>query len=87
MDHRVEVSGCDMQCESPVRITKNLNPSEFPDGLLVPCGKCLLCKIHKRKEWSMRMLHELSYYDDSIFITLTYNDTTFLKTILLLKMI
>ena len=74
MDHRVEVSGCDMLCESPVRITKNLNPSEFPDGLLVPCGKCLLCKIHKRKEWSLRMLHELSYYDDSIFITLTYND-------------
>ena len=28
----------------------------------------------KRKEWSLRMLHELTYHPQSSFITLTYDD-------------
>ena len=71
-----------MQCTSPVRLMPKrnqfgrwtLNPSEYPDGLLVPCGKCLACRISKRREWSVRMLHELSSYDDAVFLTLTYMD-------------
>ena len=73
-----------MNCTNPVRLLprrdkktglyKNLNPSEYPDGLLVPCGKCLQCRIKKRKEWAMRCLHEMDSHDDSVFITLTYND-------------
>ena len=71
-----------MQCTSPVRLMPKrnqfgrwtLNPSEYPDGLLVPCGKCLACRISKRREWSVRMLHELSSYDDAVFLTLTYAD-------------
>ena len=63
-----------MQCTKPVRITKNLNRSEYPDGLLVPCGKCLHCRIAKRKEWSMRMLHELGNNNDAVFVTLTYDN-------------
>lgn len=73
-----------MNCINPIRLLprrdkktglfKNLNPSEYPDGLLVPCGKCLQCRIKKRKEWSMRCLHEMDAHDDSVFITLTYND-------------
>lgn len=63
-----------MQCTNPVRITKNLSRVEYPDGLEVPCGKCLACRIKKRSEWSARMLHELEAHKDAIFITLTYDD-------------
>lgn len=61
-----------MQCTKPVRIRKNLSPSLYPDGLMVPCGKCLQCRVAKRKEWKLRMVHEMSQWDDSAFITLTY---------------
>lgn len=71
-----------MQCTKPIRIYRkvnkfgrmSLNPSIPEEGLLVPCGKCLACRIAKRREWSIRMLHELSSYDDAVFLTLTYKD-------------
>lgn len=61
-------------CVNPIRITKNINPSEFPDGLMVPCGKCLQCRIQYRKEWTARLIHEMDNWDRSIFVTLTYSD-------------
>lgn len=60
-----------MQCTSPIRITKY---SASSSGFLVPCGKCLGCRISRRKEWSLRMLHELSSHDKNVFITLTYDE-------------
>ena len=63
-----------MQCTKPIILTKNLDRSIYPDGLKVPCGKCLACRIQKRKEWSMRCLHEMDSWDDAIFVTLTYSD-------------
>ena len=47
---------------------------KYPDGLEVPCGKCLNCRITKRGEWSMRLLHELEFHTHSCFVTLTYSD-------------
>lgn len=63
-----------MMCVKPIRIYKNLDRLLFPDGLEVPCGKCVACRIAKRKEWSMRMLHELDSWDKAMFLTLTYSD-------------
>jgi hypothetical protein len=51
-----------------------LDKVKYPDGLEVACGKCMHCRIQIRKEWAMRCLHELAYHEDSIFITLTYDD-------------
>ena len=62
-----------MRCTKPIRLN-HLNHVEYPDGLLVPCGKCLACRIARRQEWSMRCLHELSSFDDAVFVTLTYDD-------------
>lgn len=64
----------DMRCQKPITITKGLSKREYPDGLAVPCGKCLLCRIAKRKEWSLRMMHELDNHQDSSFVTLTYDE-------------
>lgn len=63
-----------MKCTNPVRIKKNLSPSKFPDGLLVPCGKCLLCRQAKSNEWRNRLIHELDSWEHSVFITLTYSE-------------
>lgn len=63
-----------MQCIKPIRIFKNISRIEYPDGLEVPCGKCIACRIKKRKEWSIRMLHELESHENAIFITLTYDE-------------
>ena len=71
-----------MQCTKPIRIQPGRSPTgiknkfqkEYPEGLEVPCGKCLACRIRSRKEWSLRMLHEMEDHNDSIFITLTYDD-------------
>lgn len=64
-----------MNCTSPVRVYfDKIARLKYPDGLEVPCGKCLNCRIHYRRQWSARMLHELPYHDCSSFVTLTYDD-------------
>jgi len=63
-----------MMCLAPFRLTNNLDRREYPDGLLVPCGKCLPCRIKKRSEWTLRLWHESSYWEKSCFPTLTYSD-------------
>lgn len=65
-----------MQCTDPIRITKNLDVKDYPDGLSVPCGKCLSCRIKKRSEWTTRLIHEHAYWQDAMFVTLTYNEET-----------
>lgn len=38
----------------------------------LPCGHCLACKIAKSREWASRMIHEMVYYEKSVFLTCTY---------------
>ncbi|WNK14104.1 MAG: replication initiator protein [Microvirus sp.] len=63
-----------MKCLSPRRITKNLDPTKFPDGLLVPCGQCMHCRLLIREQWTMRIIHESQSWDSCIFFTLTYDN-------------
>lgn len=63
-----------MQCLFPVHISKGLNRKDYPEGLSVPCGKCLPCRIKKRNEWSLRLMHEFTENPKSMFLTLTYDD-------------
>lgn len=53
-----------MQCTRPIKVSNGV----------FPCGKCLNCRIGKAREWSARLIHELSYWSDSLFVTLTYED-------------
>lgn len=59
-----------MQCTKPIKVYVNAEHGE----LVLGCGKCLHCRVQKRKEWSMRLWHELNYHDKSVFLTLTYSD-------------
>ena len=66
-----------MQCTNPVNLgrTKRSGPFIYEErGLVVPCGKCFACRIKKRREWSLRLYHELEMWNDAQFTTLTYAD-------------
>lgn len=54
-----------MRCLKPYRKNKEE---------IYPCGKCLPCRIQRREDWTLRMMHELQYWKDSCFLTLTYDD-------------
>lgn len=42
--------------------------------LQLPCGKCIGCRLDKKREWAMRCYHESTLYDRNAFITLTYDN-------------
>lgn len=45
------------------------------NSTFIDCGRCLSCKIKKRKDMTTRLNNELSLYGENCcFITLTYND-------------
>lgn len=54
-----------MQCSKPIRLKE----------IVVPCGKCIGCRMSRSREWSTRIMHETAYHEDgNVFITITYND-------------
>lgn len=58
-----------MMCISPIMIHDCKG-----QYMSVPCGQCIACRLNKSREWGIRISNEARYYDDSIFLTLTYND-------------
>lgn len=66
-----------MECTRPYfRVLERApNPFEEQDkGIFVPCGKCLACRINRRREWTQRLLHEAAFSSSVYFLTLTYNE-------------
>lgn len=56
-----------MTCTSPIRLR--------PDSsMLVPCRRCMACRIQHTREWAVRLMHELESYNEASFTTLTYDD-------------
>lgn len=43
-------------------------------GMAYPCGKCMPCRINRRREWTNRIILERMCHDEACFVTLTYND-------------
>jgi len=43
-------------------------------GITVPCGKCLICRQNRAREWAQRLKHELQFWHKYCFVTLTYDD-------------
>jgi len=44
------------------------------NGAPRPCGGCWGCRLDRKSQWIVRLKHELHYYKDSCFVTLTYED-------------
>lgn len=46
---------------------------------LVPCGKCVSCKLDYSREWATRVFHEMSVNPTGMFLTLTINDESMVR--------
>jgi hypothetical protein len=44
------------------------------DPFLIPCGRCIGCRLEYSRQWAVRCIHESQMHDQSCFITLTFDD-------------
>lgn len=44
------------------------------EQIVLPCGRCIGCRLEKTRQWGLRAEHESKFHDDNCFITLTYNE-------------
>mgnify|MGYP000379815928 CR=1 FL=1 len=42
--------------------------------VIVPCGRCIECRLRKKREWALRCQHEASLHDENTLLVLTYDD-------------
>ena len=52
----------------------SVSKSGSPVKLDVPCGQCMHCRLEKARQWAVRMSLEEQLHDESIFLTLTYDN-------------
>lgn len=53
-----------MLCKSPYMI----------GPLPCACGRCMPCRVNKKRNWAMRLELELTHHKEACVVTLTYND-------------
>lgn len=71
-----------MQCFHPIEgyrgfegaFTTSRKASPTRVSMVIPCGRCLGCRVNRREQWKLRMLHEASLHERNCFVTLTYRD-------------
>ena len=73
-----------MQCTSPRRVgflsdgstlawsQKNFSKEFAP--FVLPCGKCINCRLEYSRQWAVRCVHEASMHEKNSFLTLTYDN-------------
>lgn len=49
-------------------------PPNLGKEVVIPCGKCINCRINRKREWTQRLMHESFFSQSSYFITLTYDE-------------
>lgn len=47
--------------------------TQLDGDVQIPCGKCVGCRMDKRRNWAVRMVHETITEGRNAFITLTYS--------------
>lgn len=43
-------------------------------AMVIPCGRCMDCRLAYSREWALRCMHEAQIAGESSFVTLTYDD-------------
>lgn len=59
------------------KIEGNLDPALakvlYPGSTIIPCGKCIGCRLDYSRSWADRMMLELDTCKKAVFVTLTYD--------------
>ena len=42
--------------------------------LMLPCSRCIGCRLERSRQWAVRITHEASLYEQNSFLTLTFNN-------------
>ena len=59
----------------------NVRARLFEDGissisdqtLSLPCGRCMPCRLERSRQWAVRCMHEAQLWENTCFLTLTYD--------------
>lgn len=62
------------------QFTKSVKRGYIDRPLVVACGQCIGCRLERKRQWTMRLLHENSLHSDSMFLTVTYDDKNYPET-------
>lgn len=65
-----------MNCKHPY-----LGKKKTGEVVATGCGRCLWCRIQRRREWTLRLQFESEQYKDKWFITLTYDEANNPRTL------
>ena len=42
--------------------------------VVIPCGRCVGCRLERSRQWAVRCVGEAQLYEDNCYLTLTYSD-------------
>lgn len=59
-----------MPCYKPMIVRRTV---DF-DGYVVPCGRCIGCRLERSRQWAVRCVLESKSHENNVFLTLTYSD-------------
>lgn len=48
--------------------------NDVADFIEIPCGQCIECRLQRSRQWADRCVLEQQYHEQSLFVTLTYDD-------------
>lgn len=65
-------------CENPITIYNK----EKKEYIKVKCGKCILCRRKKCREWAIKLYHESQYHKKMCMITLTFKPKFLMRPII-----
>lgn len=60
-----------LKIEHPLTIPTINDVSEFIE---LPCGQCHECRLNRSRQWADRCMLETQYHNQSLFLTLTYDN-------------
>jgi len=55
-------------------IVFNVKDGYVDKEVILPCGRCIGCRLEKSRQWAIRCLNEAQLHENNAFITLTYDE-------------
>ena len=65
--------------DGKVKLSTPLRAKSDGVGVVIPCGRCVQCRLERSRQWALRCMHEAQMHEKTSFITLTYNEESLPK--------